>query len=216
MTSELTRSSSSSSRWSWTGGYQDPADVFRQRSIAAEEGDEQESLMWAALEKLPTYDRMRKGIIRQTVDGEGAVCSEVDIHRLRRQDRKLLLDRIFRVVEEDNERFLRRLRDRMDRFISSLSLPPPPHPTTRVLFFLNSRFCSRIGNILQFNWTNFMISMTAWNRVGLELPKIEVRYENVSVEAEVYVGSRALPTLWNATLNVLEVLSFHLLFVKSE
>ncbi|RWW82563.1 hypothetical protein BHE74_00008960 [Ensete ventricosum] len=115
MTSELTRSSSSSSRWSWTGGYQDPADVFRQRSIAAEEGDEQESLMWAALEKLPTYDRMRKGIIRQTVDGEGAVCSEVDIHRLRRQDRKLLLDRIFRVVEEDNERFLRRLRDRMDR-----------------------------------------------------------------------------------------------------
>ncbi|RZS11296.1 hypothetical protein BHM03_00042612 [Ensete ventricosum] len=111
---------------SWTGGYQDPADVFRQRSIAAEEGDEQESLMWAALEKLPTYDRMRKGIIRQTVDGEGAVCSEVDIHRLRRQDRKLLLDRIFRVVEEDNERFLRRLRDRMDRFISSL----PPHPPT--------------------------------------------------------------------------------------
>ncbi|XP_064941483.1 ABC transporter G family member 43-like [Musa acuminata AAA Group] len=116
MASELTRkNSSSSSRRNWAGGYQDPADVLRQRSIAAEEGDERESLMWAALEKLPTYDRMRKGIIRQTVDGGGALCSEVDIHRLRRQDRKLLLDRIFRVVEEDNERFLKRLRDRMDR-----------------------------------------------------------------------------------------------------
>nr|XP_018674695.1 PREDICTED: ABC transporter G family member 43-like [Musa acuminata subsp. malaccensis] len=116
MASELTRKNgSSSSRRNWAGGYQDPADVLRQRSIAAEEGDERESLMWAALEKPPTYDRMRKGIIRQTVDGGGALCSEVDIHRLRRQDRKLLLDRIFRVVEEDNERFLKRLRDRMDR-----------------------------------------------------------------------------------------------------
>ncbi|CAL9203110.1 unnamed protein product [Musa hybrid cultivar] len=153
MASELTRKNSSSSRRNWAGGYQDPVDVLRQRSIAAEEGDERESLMWAALEKLPTYDRMRKGIIRQTVDGGGALCSEVDIHRLRRQDRKLLLDRIFRVVEEDNERFLKRLRDRTDR-------------------------------------------------VGLELPKIEVRYENISVEAEVYVGSRAHPTLWNATLNI--------------
>lgn len=41
----------------------------------------------------------------------------------------------------------------------------------------------------------------------LELPKIEVRYENLSVEADVYVGSRALPSLWNTTLNILEVLT---------
>jgi hypothetical protein len=41
--------------------------------------------------------------------------------------------------------------------------------------------------------------------VGIELPKIEVRYENLNVEAEAYVGSRGLPTLLNTYANVLEV-----------
>lgn len=44
--------------------------------------------------------------------------------------------------------------------------------------------------------------------MGIEIPKIEVRYENLSVEGDVYVGSRALPTLLNATFNTLEVLIF--------
>lgn len=41
--------------------------------------------------------------------------------------------------------------------------------------------------------------------MGIEIPKIEVRYEHLSVEGDVYVGSRALPTLLNATLNTIEV-----------
>ncbi|KAK1653812.1 hypothetical protein QYE76_071617 [Lolium multiflorum] len=40
--------------------------------------------------------------------------------------------------------------------------------------------------------------------VGIELPQIEVRYEHLSVEADVHVGKRALPTLINATVNTLE------------
>jgi len=43
-------------------------------------------------------------------------------------------------------------------------------------------------------------------RVGIEIPKIEVRFQHLSVEGEVFVGSRALPTLLNATLNAVEVL----------
>ena len=43
-------------------------------------------------------------------------------------------------------------------------------------------------------------------RVGVESPKIEVRFENLWVEGDIHVGSRALPTLLNATLNTLEVL----------
>ena len=45
-------------------------------------------------------------------------------------------------------------------------------------------------------------------RVGIEIPKIEVRYDHVSVEGDVYVGSRALPTLLNVTLNTIEVFLF--------
>lgn len=46
-------------------------------------------------------------------------------------------------------------------------------------------------------------------RVGVEIPKVEVRMESLRVEAECYVGIRALPTLNNTARNMLEsVLSF--------
>ena len=43
-------------------------------------------------------------------------------------------------------------------------------------------------------------------RVGIELPTIEVRYEQLTVEADVIAAGRALPTLWNAATNFLQVL----------
>ncbi|CAL5427002.1 unnamed protein product [Camellia sinensis] len=44
--------------------------------------------------------------------------------------------------------------------------------------------------------------------VGLELPTIEVRFEHLTVDAEAYVGSRALPTIFNFSgfLNCLHIL----------
>ena len=42
-------------------------------------------------------------------------------------------------------------------------------------------------------------------RVGIELPTIEVRFEHLNVEADAYMGSRALPTVLNFTLNMVEV-----------
>ena len=41
--------------------------------------------------------------------------------------------------------------------------------------------------------------------VGIELPQIEVRYENLSVEADCYIGNRALPSLTNVARNFVEV-----------
>ena len=43
-------------------------------------------------------------------------------------------------------------------------------------------------------------------RVGIELPTIEVRYEQLTVEADVMAAGRALPALWNAATNFLQVL----------
>nr|GEX68219.1 pleiotropic drug resistance protein 2-like [Tanacetum cinerariifolium] len=42
--------------------------------------------------------------------------------------------------------------------------------------------------------------------VGIEAPKIEIRYEDLSVEGEgyVYVGHRALPSLFNTTFNSIQ------------
>ncbi|CAN0856234.1 Pleiotropic drug resistance protein 1 [Linum grandiflorum] len=134
-----------------------PSDAFSASSRGGEEDDE-EALKWAALERLPTYDRLRKGIL---ASASKAQLSEIDIHNLGPQERKLLLDRL---VDQDYEKFLLKLKNRVDR-------------------------------------------------VGVELPTIEVRYENLNVEAEATVGSKALPTFINFTIAIFETVlnAFHLL-----
>ncbi|KAK2651460.1 hypothetical protein Ddye_011316 [Dipteronia dyeriana] len=121
------------------------------RSSSREEDDE-EALKWAALEKLPTFDRLRKGILTSSRGGGG---SEIDVSNLGFQERKKLIDRLVNVAEVDNDKFLWKLKNRIDR-------------------------------------------------VGIELPKIEVRFEHLNVEAEAYVGSRALPTFLNFHINIIE------------
>ncbi|ONK78781.1 uncharacterized protein A4U43_C02F22340 [Asparagus officinalis] len=71
--------------------------------------DDEEELKWAAIEKLPTYSRARRGVLLQE---ERAV--EVDFERLGSLNRRILIDSVLRAVEEDNGRLLRRLRARID------------------------------------------------------------------------------------------------------
>ncbi|TKY53483.1 Pleiotropic drug resistance protein 2 [Spatholobus suberectus] len=151
------RSFSSPSRTSWaSASFHDAvsgeSDVFLR---CGREIDEEEELKWAALGRLPTYDRMRKGILKQVLDNGRVNYEEVDITKLGVQEKKHLLESILKTAEEDNESFLHRMRERIDR-------------------------------------------------VGIEIPKIEVRFEHLSVEGDAYVGTRALPTLLNSTLNVIE------------
>ncbi|RZC92754.1 hypothetical protein C5167_007814 [Papaver somniferum] len=121
------------------------------------EEDDEDELIWAAIERLPTYDRIRKSVLSQVTASGRIHLSEVDVSKLDLQDRKQLTESILKVVEEDNEKFLRRLRDRVDR-------------------------------------------------VGIDIPKVEVRFENLSVEGDAFIASRALPTLFNAMLNAFEML----------
>lgn len=48
-------------------------------------------------------------------------------------------------------------------------------------------------------------SVSTFCRVDLEFPKVEVRFQNLKVEASVHVGSRALPTIPNFVFNITEV-----------
>ncbi|CAH2059084.1 unnamed protein product [Thlaspi arvense] len=140
-----------------------PTDEVFGRSDRREEDDVE--LRWAALERLPTYDRLRKGMLPQQTAVDGKIgLEEVDLANLAPKEKKHLMEMILKFVEEDNDKFLRRLRERTDR-------------------------------------------------VGIEVPKIEVRYENISVEGDVRSASRALPTLFNVTLNTIESILglFHLL-----
>ncbi|KAK6236047.1 hypothetical protein SCA6_011384 [Theobroma cacao] len=120
-------------------------------SKSSREEDDEEALTWAAIEKLPTYSRVRTGILAE----EGRQLREIDIKKLGLLEKRNLLERLVKVAEEDNENFLLKLRERIER-------------------------------------------------VGIQLPTIEVRFEHLNVEAEAYEGNRALPTMFNFSVNMFE------------
>ena len=84
------------------------ADIF---SNSLHKEDDEETLKRAAIQKLPTVSRMRKALFTSP---EGRV-NEIDVHKLGLQERRALLERLIRTSEEDNEKFLLKLRERIDR-----------------------------------------------------------------------------------------------------
>lgn len=95
--------------------WQGQTDVFSRNSTRREKVDDEEELKWAALERLPTYDRLRKGMLTQVTSTGRVFRDEVDVTRLGPEDKKHLMDSVLKIVENDNEKFLRRIRDRADR-----------------------------------------------------------------------------------------------------
>ncbi|KAA8540447.1 hypothetical protein F0562_024634 [Nyssa sinensis] len=136
------------------------AEVF---SKSRREEDDEEALKWASLEKLPTYNRLKKGLL---LESHGPP-QEVDIKNLGFQEKKNLIERLVKVAEEDNEKFLLKLKERI-------------------------------------------------NRVGIPFPTIEVRFENLNIEAEAYGGSRGLPSFINFFRNMLEGFLNYLHIVPSK
>ncbi|CBI28131.3 hypothetical protein VitviT2T_016593 [Vitis vinifera] len=84
--------------------------VFARSESFREDGDDEEALRWAALERLPTYDRVRRGIFTNIVGDK----KEVDLNELELEERKVVLDRLVNSIEEDAERFFGRIRRRFD------------------------------------------------------------------------------------------------------
>ncbi|KAF2915705.1 hypothetical protein DAI22_09g059200 [Oryza sativa Japonica Group] len=133
---------------------------FSRSSSSAREDDEEDQ-RWAALEKLPTYDRARTALLAMPPDGE---LREVNVQRLAAVERRALLQRVAGVAD-DHARFLAKFKERVDR-------------------------------------------------VGIKLPTVEVRYENLNIEAESYVGRRGLPTILNTYTIIMEGLTNALCITK--
>jgi hypothetical protein len=146
--------------------------------------DDEEALKWSAIQKLPTFARLRKGLLT-SLQGE---ATEIDIEKLGLQERKDLLERLVRLAEEDNEKFLLKLKDRIDRFKFNY-----------FLFLLLHWF------FVLFAYHAFLVHWMVYIRVGIDLPTIEVRFEHLNIEAEAHVGSRSLPTFTNFMVNIVEV-----------
>ena len=85
-----------------------------------EEEDDEEALRWAAIERLPTCDRVRSAILPLGGDGDGhghGGGEVVDVLGLGPRDRRALLERLVRVADEDNERFLLKIKERVERCV---------------------------------------------------------------------------------------------------
>ena len=113
---DLMRQSSSRRSWRSTSVREmwNAPDVF-QRSVRQPALDEEEELKWAAIERLPTYDRLRKGMLRNVMSDGRLVAEEVDVTNLGDSEKKLLMETMLKIIEEDNEQFLKKLRARNDR-----------------------------------------------------------------------------------------------------
>lgn len=78
-----------------------------------EDGDDEEALRWAALERLPTYRRVRRGIFRNMVGD----TKEIDVDKMLAEEQRIVLDRLVNSVDDDWEKFFTRVRRRFDRFV---------------------------------------------------------------------------------------------------
>eukprot|EP00250_Pteridium_aquilinum_P005382 c15486_g1_i1 orf=631-5127(+) len=166
LTRSVSRNARATSIRNWSS--REPDNVFtRSRQSGRDtQNDDEEALKWAALERLPTYDRLRTSILKNLEDGK-VTTQAIDVRTLGIVEKQMLIDRLLKVTEEDNEKFLLKFRDRIDK-------------------------------------------------VGIELPTVEVRFENYTINALCHVGGRALPTLWNVIRNFFEGLldTLHILAAK--
>ncbi|KAI3993041.1 hypothetical protein MKX01_009784, partial [Papaver californicum] len=107
---------------------------------------------WAAIDRLPTFTKLRTSLFYDGVDVKG----------------KRVINKLINHIENDNLRLLQNIRERIDK-------------------------------------------------VGLKLPAVEVRYTNLSVEAECQVvHGKPFPTLWNSLKSVVSSLPKLFGVIKSQ
>ncbi|CAI0420438.1 unnamed protein product [Linum tenue] len=134
----------------WTNNNNAISDNEAFPTPSREKEDDEEALKWAALEKLPTYSRLKKGLLTTP---DGGAAAEIDVDHLGFKQRKELVDRLVKVPQEDNEKFLLKLRDRIDRVGIKL-------PTTEVRFeHLNIEAEAHVGSRALPTFFNFFLSI---------------------------------------------------------
>ncbi|KAA3458581.1 ABC transporter G family member 31-like [Gossypium australe] len=147
----------------------DNEESFHRPSTAEVVERDEEDLIWEAIARLPSVKRGRFAILRRTpseiehsvgaggVEGGGETGSTetIDVTRLDRARRELVVKKALASDDQDNYKLLSAIKDRLDR-------------------------------------------------VGMEVPKVEVRFQNLNINANAEIGSRALPTLVNVARDFFE------------
>ncbi|XP_011005513.1 PREDICTED: ABC transporter G family member 31 isoform X1 [Populus euphratica] len=127
---------------------------FSRPSNAVALEEDEDELVWEAISRLPSNKRGNFAMMRKSPSeydrsgGYGEREEMIDVRRLDRHKRELVVKKALATNAQDNYKLLSAIKERIDR-------------------------------------------------VGIEVPKVEVRFENLNISAKVQTGSRALPTLIN-------------------
>ncbi|KAK4339776.1 hypothetical protein RND71_041238 [Anisodus tanguticus] len=119
--------------------------------------DEENMLAWAAIERLPTFDRLRSSVFEEINGDEANITTKrvTDVTKLGAVERHVFIEKMIKHIEHDNLQLLHKIKKRI-------------------------------------------------NKVGVELPTVEVRYKNLTIEAECeLVHGKPLPTLWNSLKSIM-------------
>ncbi|KAF3639315.1 ABC transporter G family member 37 [Capsicum annuum] len=119
--------------------------------------DEENMLAWAAIQRLPTFNRLRSSVFEEINGNEANVKTKRvgDVTKLGAVERRVFIEKMIKHIEHDNLQLLQKIRKRIDK-------------------------------------------------VGVELPTVEVRYKNLTIEAECeLVHGKPLPTLWNSLKRIM-------------
>ncbi|GFP80592.1 ABC transporter g family member 31 [Phtheirospermum japonicum] len=144
--------------------------TFSRPSNAEAVAEDEEELRWAAIERLPSQQRSNFALVRRTASNSGGGGGEestdtVDVRKLDRFNRELVVRRALATTAQDNFQLLSGIKERLDK-------------------------------------------------VDLEVPKVEVRFEKLNISADVMIGSRALPTLVNYSRDMFEHLLTKLMIFR--
>lgn len=98
--------------------------------------------------------------------------------------RKQLVGRTLETEDQDAFRFLTKVKERLERWAPLA--------------------CIELVGI-HFQGSQSVFQRLVQCRVGIKEPTVEVRFQNLTIEADVYVGERGLPSVINAYRNFVEV-----------
>lgn len=85
------------------------------------EEDKELQSKWAAIEKLPTFKRIKTSFVDVSQEEGGSSSKEadgkrvIDVTKLGAVEKRLFIDRLIKHIENDNLQLLQKLRERMDR-----------------------------------------------------------------------------------------------------
>ncbi|MBA0741426.1 hypothetical protein Gogos_014580 [Gossypium gossypioides] len=161
--------------------------------------DDEMELQWAAIQRLPSFKRLRTSLfdhklLNDTTKEEEEIKVDrkrkvIDVTELGALERRVFIEKLITKIEDDNLRLLKKLKERIDRQ-ESICLS----------------FCFEA--VVTIHIHDLQLKGTFVLRVGLEFPTIEVRFQNLSVEADCeVVQGKPIPTLWNTITSVFSALT---------